>query len=73
MPDETLMAPGVWLTTDQLAARWGMAPKTLRNWRARKMGPPFVRGGFGRSRVLYQLTDIERIEIERLGKTIAAG
>lgn len=26
-----------------LAHEWGLAPKTLDNWRSRRVGPPFVK------------------------------
>lgn len=27
----------------ELAAEWQLAPKTLDNWRSRRVGPPFVK------------------------------
>lgn len=63
---------GAWLTTEQLAARWGLSQKTLRNWRARKVGPAFRNVGFGRWRVLYQLVEIERFERERFGAPLGS-
>lgn len=54
------------LTTDELAHRWKIAPKTLRNWRVKKIGPAYFKGGIGRYRVLYPLDEIERFESERL-------
>lgn len=41
------------LTPDQLIARWGnsLSPHTLKMWRHRKKGPPYVKIG---KRVLYR-------------------
>lgn len=33
------------LTEEELAARWGIAPKTLANQRCRGDGPPFIKLG----------------------------
>lgn len=53
------------LTPEQLAKRWKMSPGTLKNWRAKKKGPPFVPLGDGpRPRVLYKLVDVEAWEAE---------
>ena len=41
----------------QLARLWGISPRTLSNWRYKKMGPPYVR--IGRS-VRYPLLDAFR-------------
>ena len=43
----------------ELAARWGVAPKTLRRWRQECIGPVFKKIG---SRVTYLLPDIEAYE-----------
>ncbi len=50
------------LTTEQLAARWGIAPKTLHNWRHTGGGPPFVK--IGRA-VRYRADAIDRWLAER--------
>lgn len=49
----------MYLTTQELAARWGMSPATLRNWRVLKRGPKFKR--FGRM-VRYDIRDVKRWE-----------
>ncbi len=55
------------LTTEQLAARWGIAPKTLRNWRHTGGGPRSVKLRPGRSGpVRYPLAEVERYERDRL-------
>lgn len=44
------------LTQDEVAVMLGISPHTLRGWRSRKTGPPFVRvGGVCR----YRVADIE--------------
>ena len=35
----------VWLTADEAAEHIGVEPKTLTNWRSRRVGPPFYRHG----------------------------
>ena len=42
------------LTTEQVAARYGLSPATIKDWRAKKFGPPYytlgkVRGFLGYS------------------------
>ncbi len=49
------------LTTDQLAARWGMSPQTLENWRSSRprKGPDYIKLGDGRSAiVVYRIADV---------------
>lgn len=29
--------------TDVIAGEWGLAPKTLDNWRSRRVGPPYLK------------------------------
>tara|TARA_Y100001951_G_C11131757_1_gene178615 strand:+ start:238 stop:456 length:219 start_codon:yes stop_codon:yes gene_type:complete len=47
-----------YLTTQQLAERYGLSPNTIKSWRAREYGPeyyelPFV--AFGTPKIRYQL------------------
>lgn len=49
----------VFLTTQQLAQRLGLAPITLQLWRAQGTGIPFVKVGH---RVFYHLADVQRYE-----------
>lgn len=47
------------LTTAQLAARWGVAPGTVENWRHARKGPKFVKLHKGRNApVVYRLEDV---------------
>jgi hypothetical protein len=55
------------LTPPQLADRWGLSQHTLRGWRLRGIGPPWVtrpRLGtpYGQSRVLYPLPGVLAFE-----------
>ena len=55
------------LTTEQLAARWGLKPNTIRDQRRRGVGPPYTtlpRLGtpFGVSRVQYPLHQVLAFE-----------
>ena len=52
-----------YLTTEELAKRWAVAPNTLRRWRVDGTGPGFVKLGTGiRSAVRYRIDDIEEYE-----------
>ena len=51
------------LNQAQLAARWGVSPRTLERWRWRGQGPRFLKLG---GRVAYRLSDIELFEQRRL-------
>lgn len=53
------MTDKTYLTTAQLARRWGVAQNTLRNWRQNGKGPPVFRPtGRPMGRALYALEDI---------------
>lgn len=47
------------LAEAELAARWGMSPKTLRRWRQQHQGPIYCKLG---ARVVYLLTEVEAFE-----------
>lgn len=51
------------LTPKNLADRWNMKPKTLKDWRWQGRGPKFIKIG---GRVLYRLMDVEDYETENL-------
>lgn len=51
------------LTTRELATRWEVSELTLKDYRAKKKGPPYIKFKHN-GRVVYQLTDIERFEKE---------
>lgn len=52
----------IWLTTEDLAQRFRTSPGTCRYWKHIGYGPEGVRIG---RRVLYDLAEVERWEIER--------
>jgi hypothetical protein len=57
----------LFLTTEQLAVRWGLKPSTIKAQRLRKQGPPHYtvpRFGLplGESRVRYALADVLAFE-----------
>ena len=61
----------VFLSEIDLAQRLGLSVKALQGWRARRVGPPFLKLGAGpRARVRYRLTDLldweasQRVELE---------
>lgn len=43
----------------ELAARWGMSPKTLQRWRAQNVGPEYLKLG---KKIMYPLADVENYE-----------
>ncbi|AMT72195.1 MULTISPECIES: helix-turn-helix transcriptional regulator [Mycobacteroides] len=47
------------LTRGELAARWGMSPRTLENWATQGKGPVGRRFGL---RVMYRLCDVMEYE-----------
>lgn len=55
--------PTNWLNQDELAARWGLSPRTLEAWRSEGRGPAFLKIG---GRVHYRLEDIEVWESEQV-------
>jgi hypothetical protein len=56
-----------YLTSDQLAARWGLSPATIKGQRARGIGPvyytiPRISAPSGASRVRYPLSQVLAFE-----------
>lgn len=51
------------LTPDEVAARWGLHPATLANWRCARKGPPFLRIG---RKILYREADVIAWEEQKL-------
>lgn len=51
------------MTSDELAARWRMSPRTLERWRRGKQGPRWVRL---KGRVLYRFRDVLAYEDAQL-------
>lgn len=58
------------LTDQQLASRWGISPKTLRNARVRGGPLPHVRIG---RLVRYRLSDVESYEASRTRTSTSEG
>lgn len=53
------------LTPKELCERWKVADDTLRHWRVKGIGPPYIKLGEGRnSHVRYRLDDILAYEEE---------
>lgn len=51
------------LTPSQLSERWSINVGTLRNWRSKGKGLPFLKLGDGKgSRVMYRIEDVELFE-----------
>lgn len=49
----------IFLSAKELAERWNISIKTLRQWRWQKKGPKFIKIG---GRAAYRLEDIEKFE-----------
>jgi transcriptional regulator with XRE-family HTH domain len=62
------------LTTEELAARLGVSPRTVEDWRRYDRGPSYltVAGPAGKKKVRYRLADIEAWEQEHLVKPASA-
>lgn len=57
----------VYLTPDDLARRWSIAPGTLENQRSANRGPRYLKLGKGRSApVRYRLADVLEYEAENM-------
>jgi hypothetical protein len=55
----------IFLTTTELAARWGLSVGTLKNWRSLKRGPKYLKHGKannGKAIVRYCIEDIKKYE-----------
>lgn len=62
------MTEAGFLTPAQLASRWHMSTRTLKEWRVSGTGPAFFKpSGDGGRKVLYRLSDVERWEREHTG------
>jgi len=59
-----------YMTAAQLGKRWHMKPTSLANWRAKKIGPKFIKIGsvVRASKVLYKLEDIIKYENKNIIK-----
>jgi hypothetical protein len=57
-------APGALrhLNQTELSRRWHVSPRTLEQWRWKKIGPRYLKVG---GRVLYRLGDVEEYEAAR--------
>lgn len=58
-PKKLSFEPGDVLTQEDLAKRWGLAPRTIANWRWAKRGPKYFRAG---NRALYRAEDVLKFE-----------
>lgn len=54
-----MKAPVIFLTADEVAARWRMSKRTLEGWRQRGLGPAFKKIG---GKVVYPLRAVEEFE-----------
>lgn len=62
---ETYGGRQVFLTTNDVAERWAMSPRSLEGWRDQGIGPTYHKIG---SRVRYHVDDVEKFERQfRLG------
>ena len=47
------------IDTKELAMRWGRSPRTLENWRGKKVGPTYYKI---EGKILYDIQDVENFE-----------
>lgn len=57
------------LTTNELAARWKLLSKTLRDWRVKGKGPRFIR--ISKTAIRYAVADVEAFEKSRRKRSTA--
>lgn len=57
----------LFLSEQDLAARWAMSSKTLTRWRCDRRGPPFVKLG---KMVRYAMSDVLEFERNGLRKSV---
>ncbi|MGE0502082.1 MAG: helix-turn-helix transcriptional regulator [Rhizobiaceae bacterium] len=65
----SLPSAPLFLTERELAQRWALSAKTLRNWRVSGLGPPFVKIG---GAVRYSLDAVEAFESEQARSSTGA-
>ena len=58
------------MTTNQLAELLGLKPQTLRMWRLRGNGPPYIRLVGPRGRVIYRASAVDEWLLSRTTGTI---
>ena len=61
--------PPLFFTTDELAQRWSIAPKTLARWRRERVGPRFHKLG---KRVVYARLDVQQFEEDHMSGPASA-
>lgn len=62
MPDRNV----IFLTQQELAARFRISQRTLERWRWRKTGPAYIKLG---GKIVYDLNDVEAYERRRRAET----
>lgn len=62
--DQTVTDQTTYLSSRQLAKRLGISVHTLKNWRQKGYGPPFLKLAGPQSRTRYKLADVETWERE---------
>lgn len=59
------MSEKTYLTTKELASRWGFSEQTIAQWRFRNKGPKYERKGY--RTVIYFIDDITEFERQNPG------
>lgn len=58
-PKKRSFESGELLTQEDLAERWGLAPRTIANWRWAKRGPKHFKAG---QKAFYRVEDVIKFE-----------
>lgn len=53
------------LTTAELAERYGVSPQTIRSWRFKRTGPPYIKPCGKRGNVYYPIETLTAWEAQR--------
>lgn len=59
------MTEPAFITTEELAKRWGVSPVTIRNQRSKGEGPPYFKPFGPNGKALYKVEDVDAYEKSR--------
>lgn len=59
-----------YMDTRELAARWGLSPRTLESWRVKSTGPRYIKSKGRNAKVLYPMSAIRSYEKKYVMRTL---